>query len=245
MTSYPEEKFLSVGRVCTSHETIIVLHKQLLFLPCPNPENVAARLRIHLLDRWRITSWVKNSQSVPWHMDKKYPVSVLRHAVAKTPVFLFNEKLVISACYVFPGCWHGCCNKNKIHGEIIAAHSIQHSMFWRYTMKKTLLAVAAIATIGLAGYQLAEAQPWGGGPGMGPGCAMMGGPGQGQGQMSEETLKAREKFFNETTDLRKKMFSKKTELDAVMSGEKPDEKKLKDSTTGNELYQKLSLFTSR
>jgi Spy/CpxP family protein refolding chaperone len=93
-------------------------------------------------------------------------------------------------------------------------------------MKKTLLAVAAIATIGLAGYQLAEAQPWGGGSGMGPGCAMMGGPGQGQGQqMSEETLKAREKFFNETTELRKKMVSKKTELDAVMSGGKPDEKK--------------------
>lgn len=92
-------------------------------------------------------------------------------------------------------------------------------------MKKTLLAVAAIATIGLAGYQLAEAQSWGGGPGMGPGWTMMGGTGQGQGQMSEETLKAREKFFNETTELRKKMFSRKTELDAVMSGEKPDEKK--------------------
>jgi len=92
-------------------------------------------------------------------------------------------------------------------------------------MKKTLLAVAAIATIGLGGYQLADAQPWGGGPGMGSGCAMMGGAGQGQGQMSEETLKARDKFFNETTDLRKKMVSKKTELDAVMSGEKPDEKK--------------------
>jgi Spy/CpxP family protein refolding chaperone len=92
-------------------------------------------------------------------------------------------------------------------------------------MKKTLLAVAAIATIGLAGYQLAEAQPWGGGPGMGPGCAMMGGAGQGQAQMSEETVKAREKFFSETTDLRKKMVSKKTELDAVMSGAKPDEKK--------------------
>ena len=82
-------------------------------------------------------------------------------------------------------------------------------------MKKTLLAVAAIATIGLAGYQVAEAQSWGGGPGMG----------HGQGQVSEETMKAREKFFNENTDLRKKMVSKKTELRAVMSGEKPDEKK--------------------
>lgn len=92
-------------------------------------------------------------------------------------------------------------------------------------MKKTLLAVAAIAMIGLGGYQLAEAKPWGCGPGMGAGGAMMGGPGQGSVQMSEEVLKAREKFFSETTELRKKMFSKKTELAAVMSGEKPDEKK--------------------
>ena len=91
-------------------------------------------------------------------------------------------------------------------------------------MKKTVLAVAAIAIIGLTGYQLAEARPGGGGPGMRPDCAMMGGQGQGQGQMSEKALKAKEKFFNETTELRKKMFSKKTELDAVLSGENPDEK---------------------
>ncbi|MDG4476545.1 periplasmic heavy metal sensor [Thiovibrio frasassiensis] len=92
-------------------------------------------------------------------------------------------------------------------------------------MKKTLLTVAAIATIGLAGYQFAEAQPMGAGAGMGPGVGMMAGQGQGQVQMSEEALKAREKFFSETTELRKKMFSKRTELDAVLSGEKPDEKK--------------------
>lgn len=92
-------------------------------------------------------------------------------------------------------------------------------------MKKTVLAIAAAAMIGLAGYQLAEARPWGGGPGMGADCATMGCQGQGQGQMSEEALKAREKFSNETTELRKKIFSKKTELDAVLRGEKPDEKK--------------------
>jgi hypothetical protein len=80
-------------------------------------------------------------------------------------------------------------------------------------MKKTLIAIAAMATLGLGGYQLAEARPWGGGTG------------QGTEQMSEEALQAREKFFNETTELRKKMFSKKTELQAVMGGENPDEKK--------------------
>lgn len=117
---------MSAGRVCSSHETIIVLHKQLLFLLCPGPENVVARQRIHLFDRGRITSWVKNSQSVPWHMDKKYPASILKHAVAKAPVFLLNEKLVISVGYVLLGCWHGCCNKSKIHREIIATQSIQH-----------------------------------------------------------------------------------------------------------------------
>jgi Spy/CpxP family protein refolding chaperone len=119
--------------------------------------------------------------------------------------------------------WHGCCI-TRVQREAIATHVFHNHIFRRYTMKKTLLAVAAIATIGLAGYQVAEAQPWGGGPGMGHGCAMMG-MGQGQGQVSEETMKAREKFFNENTDLRKKMVSKKTELRAVMSGEKPDEKK--------------------
>ncbi len=92
-------------------------------------------------------------------------------------------------------------------------------------MKKTVLVFAALATIGLGGYQLAEAKPGGCGCGMGPGWGMMGGPGQGSVQMSEEDLKAKEKFYSETTELRKKMFSKKTELDAVMSGEKPDEKK--------------------
>lgn len=91
-------------------------------------------------------------------------------------------------------------------------------------MKKTLLAVALIAAIGLSGYHLAGAQPWGGGPGMGPGWGMMA-AGPGQGQMSAETLKAREKFFNETTELRRKIFAKKTELEAVMRGEKPDAQK--------------------
>lgn len=159
-------------------------------------------------------------------MDKKYParISCFDSAV-DSRFFIYNKIFNFSRlCFVI-GCWHGCCNKNRIHRETIATHSIQHQMFWRYTMKKTLLAVAAIATIGLAGYQLAEARPSGGGSGMGPGNAMMGSPGHGQEQMSEETLQAREKFFGETTELRKKMFSKKTELDAVMSGEKPDEKK--------------------
>jgi len=94
----------------------------------------------------------------------------------------------------------------------------------RLVMKKTLLTLAAIATIGLAGYQMADARPWGGGPGCGMEPGSMMGPGYGQ-QLDEETLKAREKFFTETTELRKKMFSKRTELDAVLSGEKPDEKK--------------------
>lgn len=92
-------------------------------------------------------------------------------------------------------------------------------------MKKTLLAVVALVTIGLAGYHLAEAQPQEGSAGMGPGWEMMDGAKQNHGQMSEETLKARERFFNETSDLRKKMFSKKMELEAVMQGEKPDAEK--------------------
>ncbi len=89
-------------------------------------------------------------------------------------------------------------------------------------MKKTLLAIAAVATIGMASYQVADARPWGGGPGMGPGSGM--GPGYGY-QVDEETARAQEKFFNENSELRKQMFAKRTELNAVLSSEKPDEKK--------------------
>ncbi|MFZ5775819.1 MAG: periplasmic heavy metal sensor [Thermodesulfobacteriota bacterium] len=84
-------------------------------------------------------------------------------------------------------------------------------------MKKTLLAIAAIATIGLTGYQFAEARP-GYGPGNGNGpCA--------QGQLDEATTKARDKFFNDTAELRKKMTVKHAELNAVLAAATPDEKK--------------------
>ncbi len=86
-------------------------------------------------------------------------------------------------------------------------------------MKKRLLTIAAIATIGLAGYQLAEARPWAGGPGY------MMGPGYNQ-QLDEETLKAQEKFLSETTELRKKMFAKRAELAAAQNNANPDEKKV-------------------
>lgn len=85
-------------------------------------------------------------------------------------------------------------------------------------MKKTLLALALITTIGLAGYQTAEARSCGGGPGQ------MMGHGQGQ-QLDGEAAKNHEKFMAETTALRKQMHSKKTELKAVLANDKPDEKK--------------------
>lgn len=85
-------------------------------------------------------------------------------------------------------------------------------------MKKVLLALAVITTIGLAGYQTAEARYCGGDSGR------MMGPGQAR-QLDEETAKAHEKFMAETTELRKQMHTKNTELRAVMASEKPDEKK--------------------
>lgn len=91
-------------------------------------------------------------------------------------------------------------------------------------MKKTLLTIAVIATIGLSGYQFADAQPGGGyGYGMGPGYMM----GQGYGpQVNEQTTKAQEKFFNDTKDLRKQLYTKRVELNAVLTSEHPDESKV-------------------
>lgn len=102
-------------------------------------------------------------------------------------------------------------------------------------MKKTLLAIAVVATLGIVGYQVADAGPNGpGGYGMmGQGYGMMG-AGSGPQGLDEQTLQAREKFFKETTELRKKMTAKRTELQAVMSGEKPDEKKA--AKLSEELY---------
>lgn len=85
-------------------------------------------------------------------------------------------------------------------------------------MKKALLALAVITTIGLAGFQSAEARSSGGNHGH------MMGSGQGR-QLDEETAKVHEKFMAETTELRRQMHAKKTELRAVLANEKPDEKK--------------------
>jgi zinc resistance-associated protein len=84
-------------------------------------------------------------------------------------------------------------------------------------MKKTMLALALIATVALAGYGQAEARSCGG-----PGQMKGHGPAM---QMDEETAKAHEQFLTETRELRKQMHTKKTELRAVMANEKPDEKK--------------------
>ena len=97
-------------------------------------------------------------------------------------------------------------------------------------MKKTILSIALAATIALAGYQAAEAQlGTGAGPGAGPGIGMMGGPGAGYGRMGatldEETIKARQQFYQETTDLRRQIVGKQAELRAVLSNQRPDEKK--------------------
>ena len=95
-------------------------------------------------------------------------------------------------------------------------------------MKKTLITLATIATIGLAGYQFADARPgYGTGPGqgMGPGYGIGGPCSAAQGQLDEASIKAREKFFADTAELRKKMTAKHAELQAVMAGSTPDEKK--------------------
>jgi Spy/CpxP family protein refolding chaperone len=95
-------------------------------------------------------------------------------------------------------------------------------------MKKTVLAVATIVTLALAGYHAADARPGGAGapcpnPGLGqtPPCYAQ----DAQTQLTDEELKARQQFFDENSELRKKIISKNAELTAVMNSETPDEKK--------------------
>lgn len=94
-------------------------------------------------------------------------------------------------------------------------------------MKKTVLAVATIVTLALAGYHAADARPVGAGapcpnPGYGQApCFVQ----DGQAQVTDEELKARQQFFDENSELRKKIISKNAELTAVMNSETPDEKK--------------------
>jgi zinc resistance-associated protein len=89
-------------------------------------------------------------------------------------------------------------------------------------MKKKILAAAAIITLSLGGYHLANARPGGWGPGYGQGpCNNY----NGQEQLTEEELKTREQFFEDNSELRKKMVIKQTELAAVMNSETPDEQK--------------------
>lgn len=95
-------------------------------------------------------------------------------------------------------------------------------------MKKTVLAVATVVTLALAGYHAADARPGGAGvpcpnQGLGqtPPCYAQ----DGQAQLTDEELKARQQFFDESGELRKKIISKNAELTAVMNSETPDEKK--------------------
>jgi len=85
-------------------------------------------------------------------------------------------------------------------------------------MKKTVVAIVAMATLGLAAYQVAEARS-----GMGPGDGMMG-PGHAWQATDEATQKAQEKFLAETTELRRKMAAKHAEMRALMGGANPDGK---------------------
>lgn len=113
-------------------------------------------------------------------------------------------------------------------------------------MKKIWLAVAMVGTLGLVGYQIADAGPgrhggmMGSGNMMGPDCGMHQGQGACGQAFDEETIKAREKFFNDTTDLRKKIVTKRAEMAAVMNSETPDEKKA--AKLSGELFDLRSEF---
>lgn len=95
-------------------------------------------------------------------------------------------------------------------------------------MKKRL-ALVVLLGISVFGYGMAEAGPGRhgrmGAPGSGGCCQFCGGPGSGA-ELDEESLAARDKFFNETVNLRRQVVVKSAEIDALMSRENPDEKKV-------------------
>lgn len=82
-------------------------------------------------------------------------------------------------------------------------------------MKKSILTLALAATIGLAGFQLADARPFGGYGMMagycdGPNCVA-------QGTLDEEALQAREAFYEATQELRRAIQSKQAQLQAAIN----------------------------
>lgn len=93
-------------------------------------------------------------------------------------------------------------------------------------MKKGMIILVAALTIGLFGYQFADARPWGGGM-MGGGCWDCDYWTCAQGsQPDEKTIQAREKFFAGTMELRKKLAVKEAEVTAMMNRENPDAQKV-------------------
>lgn len=87
-------------------------------------------------------------------------------------------------------------------------------------MKKTMLTLALAATLGLAGFQLADARPGGYGPGSGYGAAAgyCDGPNcVAQGAIDEETRQAREAFYEATQELRRTIQTKQAQLQAAIN----------------------------
>ncbi|MFH1214975.1 MAG: periplasmic heavy metal sensor [Pseudomonadota bacterium] len=91
-------------------------------------------------------------------------------------------------------------------------------------MKKTIAAIALAATIGLFGFQNADAQRghqgWGGGPAAAD-CIRAG---QNSQVMDAETKKIYNTFMDATYDLRKDMFSLREQMRALRFAETPDQK---------------------
>ena len=100
-------------------------------------------------------------------------------------------------------------------------------------MKKTIVAVLAVALLAVAG--VAMAQGWGRGPGMGPGPGMGSGPGPGGAwgaglnltpEQNQKMQALRESFFKETLPLRNEMGIKQLELKSLWAQTNPDQDKI-------------------
>lgn len=98
-------------------------------------------------------------------------------------------------------------------------------------MKKTIMTLALVVAVGLAGINIAEAR-WGGGGGWMMGDANYGpgycnGP-RGWNAKTSVTYENMGKFHSDTADIRKQMYEKRSEYYEVINQENPDKELAKE-----------------
>ena len=90
-------------------------------------------------------------------------------------------------------------------------------------MKALILTMAAVIAFGTLSYQYADAGPFAGPAGYGPGC---GGCANGNGPaVNDQDLEERDKFYEETTEIRKQLFELRQQYADTLNADPVDKDK--------------------